>query len=937
MSKAMTPEEEANLLKRLVEGAVDMLYRMSLPDGKYEYVSPASVDIFGYEPEIFYEQPSLIKSLMHPDWSNYFNEQWDNLLKGEVPPFYEYQIQHKSGEVRWLHQRNVLVKDGHGNPIAIEGIVTDITVAKQAEQKQTLNLRFLENMERIDRIIRQATDIEQMMSDILQATLKMFESDRAWLLYPCDPAAESWCVPMERTRPEYPGALALGEEIPMLPEAAERFRQALDKDEVITIDARDDCAPKEAYKMFSILAEMHIVVYPRSGKPWLFGIHQCSHYRDWTDKEKKQLREIGYRLGDSLSNLLLQRSLRESEERYKLAQAIGHVGTWDWNPNTGELIWSDETYRILRLSPSEYVPSFELFLDLLHEDDRTRLEQAVEAALSKQQPYNIDCRVIHKDGSESVTNAQGEVSFDEDGKPLRMMGTFQDITERKQAEESIRKLSQAIEQAGESIVITDREGVIEYANPAFARVTGYSVEEAIGQTPRILESGKHDAAFYKEIWDTVTRGNTWHGKMFNRRKDGSFYPAMLTISPIFDQLGDESSYSHFVGIQSDLTSLENMEHQFQQAQKMEAIGTLVGGIAHDFNNMLAGITGNLYLAKEEAQGVPHTVQYLDRVEGIAFRAADMIQQLLTFARKDMVRIKQLPLNPFIKETLKLLRTSVPENIELHLDICSDVLQINGDGTQLHQVLLNLVNNARDALEDVDEPCITIRLEKLHADETFVENHSYFTSGLFAHLSIADNGCGIPKEQVGNLFDPFFTTKEVGKGTGLGLAMVFGAIKTHHGFVEVESSEGKGSTFHIYIPLLQTEEAAFPPAKEKEVVRGHGELILLVDDDTEIIKMGKVVLESLGYRTLTAINGREAVDLFQEHSEEIELCILDLVMPIMGGDEAAQAIRQINPHTKVIFSTGYDRNLRDGMEHEAVLSKPSPIKEMSFLIRQQLDS
>ena len=512
-----------------------------------------------------------------------------------------------------------------------------------------------------------------------------------------------------------------------------------------------------------------------------------------------------------------------------------------------------------------------------------------------------------------------------------------EIAEHKQAEKSVRKLSQAIEQAGESIVITDREGVIEYVNPAFTKLSGYSAEEAIGQTPRILKSGKQDAAFYEDMWNTISSGNTWSGKVIDKRKDGSFYPITLTISPIFDQSEDGGICTHFVGIQSDLTELDNMEHQFHQAQKMEAVGTLVGGIAHDFNNMLAGMTGNLYLAKKRTHEMPDVIQKLDNIEEIAFRAAAMIQQMLAFARKGPVSMKPLPFILFTKETLRLLRPSVPENIKIDQDICNDLFQISGDSTQLHQVLMNLVTNARDALEDVDDPCMTIRLEPFHAKGKFVEKHPYFTAGLYAHLSVADNGCGIPEHQIRHLFEPFFTTKEQGKGTGLGLAMVFGAIKTHQGFIEVESVEGEGTAFHIYLPLLESEDIATASPQKQEVAEGHGELILLVDDQPQVIETGKEVLESFGYQVLTAIDGQQAVELFETHADEIDLIIMDVVMPVMGGHKAAQCIRQINPAAKIILATGYDENIQADLENETVLSKPFSIEKMSHLVRQKLDT
>jgi len=251
----------------------------------------------------------------------------------------------------------------------------------------------------------------------------------------------------------------------------------------------------------------------------------------------------------------------------------------------------------------------------------------------------------------------------------------------------------------------------------------------------------------------------------------------------------------------DMEKIRTDQEKNIEARKMEALGTLVGGIAHDFNNMLAGMTGNLYLAKQKLRNNPEAVRNLDNIEKLSRRAADMIQQLLAFARKGMVNMKETPLAPFVKETIKFLRASVPENIHLHQYICNDALPVRADATQIHQVLMNLVNNACDATEGVDEPRIFIRLQAFETDDAFMKRHACFKPGRYAYLSVRDNGCGIPEARIKTVFEPFFTTKAVGKGTGLGLSMVFGAIKTHHGFVDVESIEGEGSTFHIYIPLL----------------------------------------------------------------------------------------------------------------------------------------
>lgn len=390
---------------------------------------------------------------------------------------------------------------------------------------------------------------------------------------------------------------------------------------------------------------------------------------------------------------------------------------------------------------------------------------------------------------------------------------------------------------------------------------------------------------------------------------------------------------------SDLAKRLSLIQQVNQAQKMEALGTLVGGIAHDFNNTLAGITGNIYLAKISARDNPDTVQHLTSIENLSFRAASLIQQLLTFARKDIVNMKSFPLTPYIKETLKLVRTGIPENISLNSKLCSQPLLVYGDAAQIHQVLVNLISNAHDAVENVDEPFINIMLESYNVDDGFLARHPDSTAALYAHLSVEDNGHGIPEDQIKHLFEPFYTTKEQGKGTGLGLAMVFGSIKTHNGYVEVESNVDEGSTFHIYIPL--TEEAVTLVEKQgKGIVKGHGETILLVDDEKHILSTGKQVLESLGYRVLEASDGIEAIDKFTAHKNVISLIIMDLVMPRLGGVKAMDQIHQIKPDSKVIYSTGYDKKAvltKANSINPTVLTKPYNIDELSHAINKQLNA
>jgi len=497
------------------------------------------------------------------------------------------------------------------------------------------------------------------------------------------------------------------------------------------------------------------------------------------------------------------------------------------------------------------------------------------------------------------------------------------------------KIYSAIDQAGEAVLISDQTGVIEYVNRAFIDITGYSFEESIGQKPSILKSGEQDHAFYKKMWDTITAGEVWQGEVMEKRKNGNFYPAMLTISPIRNSSGEITSY---VGIHEDLSEHKSLEAQFRQAQKMEALGTLVGGIAHDFNNMLAGMIGNLFLIKRKMTGNAEILEKVERIESVGFQAAEMIKQMLIFARNEGIQMQQLAFGSFIKEAFKLHQVAIPESVNINKQLSDLPLYISGDPTQLQQLVLNLFGNAVDAVRESDHPMITVKLDTLTTSEAFTSTHPDTNAGNYVHLSVSDNGHGINPEHIERIFDPFFTTKEVGKGTGLGLSMSASIVKSHHGYIDVESQPGQGSTFHVYFPMVEHKEVHHTTPADIERFSAKGELILVVDDDETLRSTTAEALASIGYRTLTAGNGLEAVEIYS--SIKVDLIILDVVMPEMGGPAAAKIMLQNNPATRIIFASGYDKEsaLRntDGLENVPLLSKPFEITELQKTIRILLD-
>lgn len=476
-------------------------------------------------------------------------------------------------------------------------------------------------------------------------------------------------------------------------------------------------------------------------------------------------------------------------------------------------------------------------------------------------------------------------------------GVFRDVSLRKQTDEKLRKLWRAVEQSPASILITNAHGDIEYVNPRFTQVTGYAAAEVIGQNPRMLKSGRTPPEVYREIWKTITAGGEWRGELHNRKRTGELFWESALISPIRDAQG---RITHFLGIQEDITEKKKLEQQFLRSQRMESLGTLASGVAHDLNNILAPILISIECLRAIASR-PDDLELLDLLKEGVRRGVDITRQLLVFGRGMPGQRAELQARSLLKEIAKIIKETFPKTIELAMDFSPDLWTIHADPTQIHQVLLNLCVNARDAMPEGGKLSLEAKNTELKEKEAAAISEG--RPGNFVVLKVSDTGTGIPQEIIGKIFDPFFTTKELGKGTGLGLSTVLGIVKSHGGFLRVQSGVGEGTRFEIFLPAVEADSVREVPVAGEEVHPGAGEFILLVDDEEAIRTAARKMLKAAGYRVMTARNGAEGLVIYSAHKKDIRVVVTDMAMPLLDGNLLVRTLRQMSPDLPILGMSG----------------------------------
>lgn len=503
--------------------------------------------------------------------------------------------------------------------------------------------------------------------------------------------------------------------------------------------------------------------------------------------------------------------------------------------------------------------------------------------------------------------------------------------EREQAEDRIREQAALLDKARDAILVMDADGVITYWNAGAERLYGWTAEEAL-QKLNAATLSKFDEVKYRDALQHTVTQEEWHGELTQTNKDGR----SLFVESRWSLIREGDNPKAILMINTDVTEKKKLEAQFLRAQRLESIGTLAGGIAHDLNNVLTPILVSLKLLREMKGETPDEV--LDTLEASAHRGASIVQQVLSFARgvegeKALLQVKH-PLN----EVLKIAKDVFPRTVEIRSHFDPDLWPVHGDTTRLHQVFMNLVVNARDAMPNGGR--LSITAENTHIDENYARMQPDAKPGSYVVVTVSDTGAGIPAGLLTKIFEPFFTTKEIGKGTGLGLSTAAGIVRSHGGFLTVYSEHGKGSSFKVYLPAAENHKATKTPReKVADFPQGRGELVMVIDDEIAIREIIKVTLENNGYKVLFAPDGAEAVALFASQKRKPQVVMVDLMMPFMDGIATIRSLQKLDPGAKFVAISGLMDQARIGQLHDiggvSFLAKPFTTEQLLFALRAEL--
>ena len=828
--------EDQERFRLLSESSLTGIYLIQ--DGLFRYVNPVMAKMFGYEAEEIIDRLGPL-DFTHPDDHHIVEENVRRRVKGEVEGIhYDFRGRRKDGSVFYVevHGRRII----YGGKIGVIGTLGDITERKRAEEEHRAHLWFLESMNQINRSIQGTNDLEQMMSNVLDTVLTVLNCDRAWLVYPCDPNAASWKVPMEHVRPEFPGAFALGVELPVDDEIAQTFQMARGSSRPVRFGpGSTNSLPEELAKCFNIQSMIATALYPKGDKPYMLGLHQCSYPRVWTEQEERLFQEIGHRMEDALTSLFVFRNLGESERKLEEAQRLTHVGYWERDTDTDLITWSDEAYRIFGLEPQGRILHLSQLSALIHPEDRQIMTDAVAQALRGERRYDVEYRVIRPNGAVRVVHSQGDVTRDESGRPRRMFGSVQDITERKQAEQRLMtqyRVTQLLAEAANLEEVAPRilQTVCEFLLWDVGALWSVDPEADVLRCVRIwhresmpvpeFEAACREATFMPGIG---LPGRVWFSRepayIPDVTRDSNFPRAPIAFRDVLhtavgfpillggDVLAVMEFFSHEIR-QPDQELLNMMtvlgsqigqfierkhaEEELHRAQtelahvsRVATLGEMTTSIAHEINQPLGAIvnSASACLRWLDADKTEEARQSAVRAIAEGHRASEIITRIRALAKKAPPQKDWFDLNETIREAIVLARNEVQRNgVTLEAQLSEHLPAILADRVQLQQVILNLMMNAIEALSGSrDGPRELLIRSEPHAPRSVL-------------VSVRDSGPGIDSKSFEHVFEAFYTTKS--QGLGMGLAISRSLIEAHGGRLWATANTPHGAIFQFTLPV-----------------------------------------------------------------------------------------------------------------------------------------
>ncbi|MBF0196168.1 MAG: response regulator [Planctomycetes bacterium] len=633
------------------------------------------------------------------------------------------------------------------------------------------------------------------------------------------------------------------------------------------------------------------------------------------------------------SNENLKKDLQNKEAQLSIILQNTKEGFWEYDVKSQRIILDHNCLNIIQEDSIMSDLHLEWWINRIHPNHQTLFKQELHKYQNGEAEYfQAEYQVLTSSGNWEWIWSRAIFSSDNH----RLIGTHRVITDNKTEYIKNEQLMLAIEHTTETIVITDLQAKIIYANPAFEKVTGYSQSEYLGKNPSVLKSGEHTDSFYKQIWATLLSGKTWEGRIINRKKDGSLYTEEAVISPVVDKDGQAINY---IGIKKDITDSLILENRLAYSEKMEAVGRLAAGIAHDFNNLLGGIIGFSEISQMYTEENDRLNKNLNMILKASHRAQGLVKRLVLFSQTNTTGQKMS--NPFeiMQKALEILKKSLPNTISIQANVIEGEALIKADPDKIHDLIINLCTNASESSNN--QGVIELRANEINLTQQLDGIMGVINPGAYYMIQAKDFGSGMSDDTLKTAFDPFFTTQEVGKGTGLGLAVVFGIIKEHQGNLRVKSEVGEGSEFTVYLPTHKKAiNDSEPETDKKTPAKGGDEKILFIDDEQSICHVFEYLFTDLGYTITTTNNSDDALELFRKNPNYYDLIISDLSLPNMNGLELAKRVFKLNRNIPFILITGQhdlqDQNkyLNEGVT--AILHKPFIKNEIAIEVRNILD-